>query len=243
MASPDNPYLAPAAVNRVWAMLFGRGLVDPVDDMGPHHPASHPELLDELSGYFVNSGYDLRNLLRVLCSTKAYGRTRQVDPASIPPVELFAAMAVKVQTAEQLYDSLSRCLSQNVQDYSPFPGVSMNNRRQQFLARMASRTPDATEFDRGLQQALLMMNGGETSEATDLNRSTLLTSLEAPFLTDQQRVDVLYLATLTRYPTGEERTRVEEFIEQAGESDADRNSARADVLWALLNSAEFTVNK
>lgn len=243
MASPDNPFLARAAVNRCWSMLFGLGLVDPVDDLGPHNPASHPELLEELTDYFVETGYDMRNLLRVLCNTQAYGRTSKIDPAAQPSMDLFAAMAVKVQTAEQLYDSLSRCLSQGDQNDSPFPGVLMNNRRQQFLTRMVSRTADSTEYDRGLQQALLLMNGGETSEATDLNRSILLTSLEAPFLTDRQRVDILYLATLTRYPTDDERTRVEQFVQSNGESSDEQKAARADVLWALLNSAEFTMNK
>lgn len=243
MASPDNPYLARAAVNRVWAMLFGRGLVNPVDDLGPHNPASHPELLEELTDYFVDSGFDLKNLLRVLCSTEAYGRTSQIDPASNPPGDLFAAMSVKVLSAEQLYDSLSRCLSQNERNDSPFPGIPMNNRRQQFLSRMASRSSVVTEYDRGLQQALLLLNGSETFEATDLNRSPLLTALEAPFLSDQQRVDVLYLATLTRYPTAGERSRIEEFVSAAGESEEAKQTARADVLWALLNSAEFTMNK
>ena len=243
MASPDNPYLARAAVNRVWALLFGRGLVNPVDDLGPHNPASHPKLLDALTDYFVDSGYDLKNLLRVLCNTEAYGRTSAIDPAKKPPVDLFAAMAVKVQTAEQLYDSLSRCLSQDRSMASPFPGVATNGSRQQFLARMASRSADTTEYDRGLQQALLLMNGSETAEATNLDRSPLLTSLEAPFLTDKDRVDVLYLATLSRLPTDSERSTIKQFIADAGESEEEQKAARADALWALLNSAEFTMNK
>ena len=242
MASPDNPYLARAAVNRVWAKLFGYGLVNPVDDLGPHNPASHPELLEELTNYFIGSRYDLKNLLRVLCSTQAYSRTSQIDPANKPAPDQFAAMAVKVQSAEQLYDSLSRCLSQTEQEYSPFPGVSMDNRRQQFLTRMVSRTTDKTEYDRGLQQALLMMNGGDVSEATDLERSSLLSSLEAPFLEDDQRIEILYLATLTRYPTETEIARVRQYIGE-GQSDDEQKAARADVLWALLNSAEFTMNR
>ena len=165
-------------------------------------------------------------------------------------------MAVKVQTAEQLYDSLSRCLTQN-EDQQPRPGVFINGRRQQFLSRMASRTVESTEYDRGLQQALLLMNGNETAEATNLNASALLLSLDAPFLTDEQRLDTLYLATLTRYPTELERKRIAEFMELAVEEPEDSGEtkesddkrqralklARADVLWALLNSAEFTMNR
>jgi len=246
MASRENPYLARAAVNRVWAMLFGRGLVNPVDDLGPHNPASHPELLEDLTNYFVETDYDLKNLLRVLCSTDAYARTSKIDASAKPPAELFAAMAVKVQTAEQLYDSLSRCLTQN--DGQEFrPGVFVNTGRQQFLTKMASRTLETTEYDRGLQQALMLMNGNETAQATNLGSSALLRSLEAPFLSDDQRIETLYLATLTRFPTDAEKRRIAEFMKSAAESDQPSEEeiklARANVLWALLNSAEFTMNK
>lgn len=241
MASPENPYVARAAVNRVWALLFGRGLVDPVDDLGPHNPASHPELLELLTDYFVDSGFDLKMLLKTLCSTEAYGRTSQIDPAARPPAELFAAMGVKVFTAEQLFDSLNTCLSQNSEPSPQNPAFG-NGRRQMFLARMARRTADAMEYDRGLQQALQLMNGEETAEATDLQRSALLTSLEAPFLSQEQRIEILFLATLTRFPRQEELTRMMRFVEAAKSADRSEQTAYADMLWALLNSAEFTVN-
>ncbi len=278
LAAPDNPYLARAAVNRVWAMLLGRGLVQPVDDLGPHNPASHPELLEELSDYFVDSGYDLRNLLRTVANTQAYQRTSCITEDA-PPPELFAVAAVKVLTAEQLFDSLSRCLS-TADPGSPTPVVrGLNPRRQAFIARMQARSRDATEYNAGLQQALNMMNGGEMSEATHLQRSVLLASLEAPFFTDRQRIETIFLATLSRYPTPEELARVEEYMAQVA---ADRSGAFAsqlplfpllstfvdftlgaapklvdqqfsaervkaqvalsDVLWAVLNSAEFTLN-
>ncbi len=56
LASSSNMYFAKATVNRVWAQLFGRGLVEPVDDLGTHNPPSHPQLLDELAGWFVETG-------------------------------------------------------------------------------------------------------------------------------------------------------------------------------------------
>jgi hypothetical protein len=241
MASPENPYVARAAVNRVWALLFGRGLVNPVDDLGPHNPASHPELLELLTNYFVDSGFDLKALLKTLCSTEAYGRTSQIDPAKRPRADLFAAMGVKVFTAEQLFDSLNTCLSQNSDQSAQNPAFG-NGRRQMFLARMARRTADSMEYDRGLQQALQLMNGEETAEATDLERSALLTSLEAPFLSQEQRVEILFLATLTRYPRQEELTRMLQFVEAAKSAGRSEQTAYADMLWALLNSAEFTVN-
>ncbi len=241
IASPDNPFLARAAVNRVWALLFGRGLVQPVDDLGPHNPASHPELFSELTDYFIDSRYDLKELLRTLCNTKAYARSSAIDAAAAPNPALFAAMAVKVLTAEQVFDSLSRCLSQG-ESYAAVPLVNYGGRRQMFLARMVRRSADATDYDRGLQQALHLMNGAETSEATDLTRSALLTSLEAPFLTDEQRIEILFLATLSRFPREDEMHRVRTFAQEFEKPDEGLSTAYADILWALLNSAEFTLN-
>ena len=243
MSSRENPYVARAAVNRVWALLFGRGLVDPVDDLGPHNPASHPELLELLTNYFIETDYDLRNLLRTLCSTQAYQRSSRVDAAKVPPRDLFAAMTVKVLTAEQVYDSLRSTLSQTPSPMQPelnnfAPGLDF--RRQQFIAQMMGRSANVEEYDRGLQQALRLMNGNEIEGATNIEQSPLLKSLRAPFFEDQQRVDILYLATLSRYPSDAERKRTEEFLVESQGDGSEK--ARADVLWALLNSAEFALN-
>src|SRR5690349_8471883 len=110
MASRDNPFLSRAGVNRVWWHLFGRGLVEPVDEMGPQNKASHPELLDELTVYFARSGFELRELYRMLANTEAYQRTSQWSGNDVPPPELYVHMSVKTLTADQLYDSVNRVL-------------------------------------------------------------------------------------------------------------------------------------
>src|SRR5262249_19609056 len=106
LVSAENPYFARATVNRDWAMLFGRGLVHPFDDRGDHTPASHPLLLDELTRHFIASGFDQRRLLGTMCRTRAYQQS-SAAPADPPRPELFAVMAIKPMTAEQLYDSLA----------------------------------------------------------------------------------------------------------------------------------------
>jgi hypothetical protein len=125
-------------------------------------------------------------------------------------------MAVKVLTAEQLYDSLSRCLSSaggNGEEASR----GYDGRRQAFIARMQSQSRDATEYNGGLQQALNLMNGGEVSEATDLRRSALLTSLEAPFFTDQSRIEILFSATLSRFPREAESAGFQDYLARSEE--------------------------
>src|SRR6185503_15840308 len=98
---PENPFVARASVNRVWALLFGRGLVHPVDDLGAHNACAHPELMQELADYFVRTGYDLNCLVRTLTQTKAYQLSSQSPPGAEVQPELFARMAIKGLTAEQ----------------------------------------------------------------------------------------------------------------------------------------------
>jgi hypothetical protein len=243
LASSSNSYFAKATVNRVWAQLFGRGIVEPVDDLGTHNPPSHPQLLDELAAWFVESGFDLRQLYRVLANTQAYQLTSQTDESqSQTPPELFAHAAIKNLTAEQLYDALARATLRR--DAESQPGQIANRlddaQRQLFVARFRSPVSRPTEFQSGIPQALTLMNGAAVSNATDLMQSPVLQSLEAPFFTPEQRVEVLFLATLSRPPYTDERESFVEYVAQSTTGDLRRGLS--DVLWALLNSAEFTLN-
>jgi hypothetical protein len=242
---PENPYVARAAVNRVWALLFGRGIVQPADDLGPHNPPSHPELLDELAAYFVRTGYDVNCLVRTLAATRAYQASSQSLPDAEDRPELFARMAIKSLTAEQLYDCLLEAMRRrepNLQAQQQFAlNRNVDQGRQAFLARFRAPTQGATEYEGGIPQALTLMNGANIRQATDLGQSDLLVALQAPFFTNQRRVEVLFLSTLSRQPTDEERTRFVAYVEQGGTNNNSRQ-ALGDVLWALLNSAEFVLN-
>jgi len=243
MASRDNPYLPRAAVNRVWAQLFGRGLVEPVDDLGPHNPPSHPELFDELTDYFVQTGFDLRELYRTLTATNAYQRTSVWTAAAEPPLELLAHMPLKALTAEQLYDSLNRVL--NRKPTSMINGVNVGStlldpNRQAFIAKLQSQSRSALEYHAGGLQALTLLNGSDLAEATDPQRGPLLGALQAPLFTDDDRLATLFLATLSRPPTAVEHALFAAHLSKLPASD--RAKGFSDILWALLNSAEFAIN-
>jgi hypothetical protein len=85
------------------------------------------------------------------------------------------------------------------------------------------------------------MNGEQMTLGTDLSRSDLLAALEAPFFTNAERIETLFLSTLSRYPRDEERQEFAAYLE-SGPSSANRRKALSDILWALLNSAEFVLN-
>ncbi|MEQ8784980.1 MAG: DUF1549 and DUF1553 domain-containing protein [Pirellulaceae bacterium] len=245
MTDKQNPYFARAAVNRVWAQLFGRGLVEPVDDLGQHNLPSHGELFDELASHFVESGFDLRELIRVLASTRAYQLSSAAPGDDAPRSDLFAVMSVKPLTAEQLYDSLEtaacRRANASVVQRGFAAGRGFDQRRQAFLNKFAAPAAAATEYQAGIPQALSLMNGEMIGEAVDVTRSDLLLALDAPFLDDEQRVETLFLATLSRMPTVQEREKFVEYVTHR-ESPPDKQAALGDVLWALLNSAEFALN-
>jgi hypothetical protein len=244
MASRDNPYLARAVVNRVWAHLFGRGLVEPVDDISDQNPASHPELFRALTDHFVSTGFDLRELFRTLANTRAYQRSSRTASDLAPPPELFAQMAIKALSAEQLYDCLDRVLMQQPETRSAFlPGARgmFDPRRLAFAAQMQLRGQTATEYEAGVLQALTLLNGNLTDAASSLERSALLAGLEAPIFNDDQRVESLFLATLCRYPSDAERSQFAQYVTRGGET-GDAREALSDVLWALLNCGEFGLN-
>lgn len=240
MTAPDNPHFSRATVNRVWAHLFGRGLVDPVDDMRSDVPAVCPEVLDELAGHFVGTGFDLRELFRVIVNSGTYQRSSGAADDDPSRALHFAQMNIKSFTAEQLYDSIAvatRLEAPAVEDGSL--RREHNVTRASFLEQFRAPPGHVTDFQAGIPQALTLMNGRLIQTATDLRSSGILRALEAPFFSNEQRVEALFLATLSRPPDEEER---QSLVSYVAESDAGRSERLSDILWALLNSAEFTLN-
>ncbi|MCA9212647.1 MAG: DUF1549 domain-containing protein [Planctomycetales bacterium] len=231
MASRDNPFLPRAAVNRVWSFMFGKGLVNPVDDIGPHNPPLHPRLMDELTEYFIEQDFSLKELFRAIAYSDTYQRSSQLAGDSNSEIELFERMHVKTLSPDQLYDSLSRALLQPAE-----VGI-----RREFVNRMKTVSRDSTEYAAGLQQALNLMNGQRISTATSQSDNGLMGALNAPFLHDQQRVESAFLTVVSRLPSDEEAQLFVQHI-SARTSNDERQSAMSDIIWALTNSAEFQLN-
>jgi hypothetical protein len=235
ITSPENPYFARAVVNRVWAQLFGRGLVDPVDDLGEHNPPSQPAVLDLLAEDFVAHGCDVRRTFRILAGTQVYQRTSN---APSQPAELFAVMPVRSLSAEQVYECLVRGAGrrESLEADSPRHAAALRD----FLSQLDAPTRKATEFQAGIPQALTMLNGPLVAELTDPQRGDLIAAVaDSPFLTEIGQIETLYLATLSRFPGEDERARLLDYVQAA----SDRTQALSDILWALINSSEFVLNQ
>lgn len=234
MTSAENPFFARAMVNRMWAQFFGRGFINPIDDMHEGNLASHPELLKQLSDQFVASDFDLKHLIRSICNSQTYQHTSKPSAGGEVNEALFSRMAIKALTPEELYDSLARVMGETTRD-----GTNKGNKgRIQAGPRAAFtaffRTDDAadpTEYTAGIPQALRLMNSAQ------LNRPSGVIE-QASKLSPDKGVERLYLGTLSRRPTAEETQKMTAYL---GKNN-DVRKGYGDILWALLNSSEFALN-
>jgi len=233
LTSPENPYFARAAVNRLWGQFFGVGIVDPVDDFHDNNPPSDPELLDELAAAFVASGFDLRFMIRSICQTETYQRTSARTHASQDESRLPARMVVKALTGEQFFDSFVVATGHR-------DAGEQGNARQQFLTRFALAGP-ISEPETSVQQALTLLNGRIVAQAAEAEQSpTLIAITQTPHLTTSMKIESLYVSTLSRLPSGPETEKLLAYVAAAS---PDRESERlGDIFWMLLNCVEFRVN-
>ncbi len=260
MTAPDNPYFARAAVNRMWFTFFGVGLTDPVDEMvGGQGVVSHPEVVDELARQFIAHKYDLKYLMRVITATRAYQLSSARTDDSQDDPRRFARMPLRGLTPEQLFDSLAEAIYYPREGQNPNPQfaafvVNNNSPREEFRTKFAHPSDRPTEVQTSILQALTLMNGKLIGDATSLERSELLAAVvDSPFMDTQERIETLYLATLTRKPKEKELARLVAYVDGGGayadekpataqEKQKRYQQALADVFWALLNSGEFYLN-
>ena len=245
-----NHQVARAMVNRTWAQFFGYGFTSPVDDLGPHNPVSHPELFDHLTKAFVQSGYDMRRLMRWMALSQAFRLSSvqseeavAIDDPQEGGTPLFSRTYPRQMGPEQVYDSIRiaiRSVSQQPIDSS----VGTTHRKEwveQFVRSYGTDENDEQlTFDGNISQALLMMNGEDIENAIPLAAGEVTKSLQDR--TVSEAPERLAMATLNRSATENEekafRNRYRTLsrslpVEQA------MKTATEDMLWAYLNSSEF----
>ena len=222
LTAKDNPYFAKAAVNRLWAHFFATGLVNPIDDMSPLNPPTHPELLDLLAQNLVDADFQFKHLVRCLCNRAAYQRTSRPLPENAADRELFSHATLKLLSPDQMVDAVSIA--------SGRPPAAGKN-REQSTAYFVTKEADApaTEFSHGIPQFLYQMNGGAAN-----NGPTYLGKITGG-KTPDEAITGLFLSVLSRRPTPAELDKIKQFVAGSGNP----NQAYRDVYWVLINSAEF----
>jgi hypothetical protein len=232
LISAENPYFARAMVNRTWWRLFGRGLVNPVDDMHAANPATHPELLDLLAQRFAESGFDHKFLTRAIVLSHAYQRTSRTADAPDNQAALFGRMSVKVLSAEQLYDSLVTILGSPARKQSGGPQGDWRAEFVQFFSDDGD--PDPTAYRRGIPHLLRQMN---SDQFAGRSLAALATRLATPERSDDVATG-LFLTVLSRPPTTQEQELFHAHVDRVGSVE----TATREFGWALLMSSEFSLN-
>jgi hypothetical protein len=234
MTSPDNPYFARAVVNRTWWRLFGRGIVNPVDDMHAANPPSHPELLDLLAHRFVESGFDLKFLTRAIVSSRAYHRTSRPGGAPEQQAALFGRMSVKVLSAGQLYDSLATIFGPPVRATGVDPRQGARAEFTQFFGDDGA--PDPTAYRRGIPHLLRQMNSGQFAGR---NLTALAARVAKPGRSPDDVAGELFLTILSRRPTADEVMLFRDHVARVGSV----GPAARELTWALMMTSEFSLNR
>jgi hypothetical protein len=243
VTSPKNPFFARAAVSRLWHHFFGHGLIEPLDEEPTDEsPPSHPELLQELADQLIAHEFDLKVIMRGMVLSQTYQRSsKQTHPSQDDP-RRYARRTVRGLFPEQMFDSLVVATGFREEVGQQRLGFGGGGARFDFLNRFAN-TDLPSEKQTSILQALSLMNGKLTADATHLKRSqTLAAIVDAPFLSTFDKVETLFLATLSRRPSADELDRFVGHV-RAGGVRQDEASALADVFWVLLNSTEFGVNR
>jgi Protein of unknown function (DUF1553)/Protein of unknown function (DUF1549) len=248
LTTENHHWLARNVVNRYWGYLFGKGLVNPIDDLRETNPPSNPELLDCLADAFVASRYDLKTLLRLIATSRVYQLSAVATADNRLDTTFFTHYPVKRLTAEQLLDAIdaatgtaekfprlpagTRAISLPDTSYASF-FLDTFGRPSRAIACECERSGDPN-----LSQALNLMNGDIVNRKLLERGGRLAQMLKDPRLTEEMLVRRLYLLTFNRPPTQAEIDGARTIIAEA----PSRALGAQDLFWALLNSQEFVFN-
>ena len=251
MTTVDRQELAAALVNRTWNHFFGQGLVNPIDDMGPHTPCAHPELLKVLADAVVASGFDVQRLNRWIVMSRAYQLSSAAvesssnDQLADDDTPLFNRMKLKPLSAEQMFDSLLVATAANyvgATDWEQAENQRQTWMKQFYVATENEENCDASRFDGTFSQTLMMMNGDLVQKAVSNRPGTVLYEITCSKMDDQERVQQLCRAALSRDPRRSELNAFQSAFKRRGDGKKTDATAFEDLFWSYLNSAEFSVN-
>lgn len=253
MKAPDNPFFARALVNRIWAHYTGMGLVHPVDDFSLGNPPSNEQLLDALAKDFLEHKFDFRHIERVVLNSRTYQLSAKVNETNRLDTRNYAHSYIRPMIAEAVVDVLN-CALGTTEKFGPEikpgskgveVGASQLLQQQQamYAFRLFGRPPRTTACDceRAMEPALpqklfLMTDPGLLAKFND--PTGRVQSLIKSGKTDDEALDELFLATLSRMPNARDRQSFTDHRKRVGT----RREALIDTMWALINTREFILN-
>jgi hypothetical protein len=258
ITDPANPYFARGQVNRVWYHLFGRGIVDPIDDFRASNPPVNGPLLDALAGDLVDRGFDLRGLVRTIMNSQTYQLTAKPNETNAADETNFSHAQPRWLQAEVLIDALCQVLERPVKFAGQplgvraiqLPGAQVGRQRGErrtladdFLKSfgkperlLTCECERAGEPNQGNALALL---AGELVDELLSDPQNRLGRLLAAGKSDQEILEELCRAALCRVPTEAERRFAADYLANV----PDRRKGLEDLAWGVLNSKEFLLRQ
>lgn len=244
LTQPNNPFFARVAVNRIWGHVMGRGIVEPVDDFRDSNPPANAPLLDALAVDFAGHGFDWKHTLRTVLNSRTYQLSSRKNVFNGQDVKYASHASTRLQTAEQLLDSI--CAVTGVAE--KYQGLPAGVRATQlpspdvdhpFLKTFGQPAREtACQCERGsdsnLSQALQLING-PLVHAKLKDENNRFRKLAAAGRNDHEIVTELYLAAFCRPPSAEELAVADRHLAATG----DRMSGLEDLCWAIVNANEF----
>lgn len=244
LSSKENTMFAQSIVNRYVSYLLGRGLVEPVDDMRATNPPTNVELMDALTKHFIDSGHDVKQLMRAIMVSRLYQLSSQPTPENASDSKFYSHFFVKRIPAEPLLDAIDLV----TEDQTKFQNLPPGTRAidlpdaeypNYFLNTFAKpRRASVCECERmpdeNLSQALHTLNGDILTNKIASSKARVARLLNEK-KSKEEIVNELYLAALNRYPTSAEQDAADEFLKQY----PTEKECYEDLLWALLNSKSF----
>ncbi|QDV37357.1 DUF1549 and DUF1553 domain-containing protein [Tautonia plasticadhaerens] len=257
LRGPENPYFAQAFVNRVWENSFGRGIIDPPDDMNLANPPSNPALLDSLTRGFISSGYDMKWLHREIANSLAYQRSWRPNETNRLDDRNFSRAVVRRLPAEVLLDAVSQVTAEpgelaafavnaDERSFGPRQRAGGGRGRGDYAGRVFGRSTRDTNCDcsrsdePNLLQLIYLQNDRELHAALDRRDGWVrsLARVADDSSTPAMLVEEAFLRTLSREPDAAELASSLRYFE--GSKDA-RDGLRG-LIWALMNTKEFMTN-
>lgn len=243
ITSGTNPYFAKATVNRIWSHYFGRGIVEPVDDMRATTPPSVDGLLEALASDFVESGFDTKHVIRQILNSRTYQLSAVPNETNELDDRFFSRFTPRPMNAHILLDVLND-VTGTQEKYGRYPigtrtvqlplpvssrFLSLFGRSQrEFLGNLAPK------LEPTLTQALHLINAPYVQKKLR-SRDGALTRLLKTHRENRELITELYLRTLSRFPTEKELATAEAYLAESPK----RREGSEDLLWALISSRAF----
>jgi hypothetical protein len=253
MTGPKNPFFARTVANRYWAHFFGRGIVDPLDDMRVTNPPSNPELLDALAQNLVENKYSLKALIKTICKSRTYQLAAEPNEFNKGDKQSFARYYPKRLQAEVLYDAVAKLTDSP----STFPGLPTDK----FAPNRAIMLPDesfqsyfldvtgrpqrisACECERvneaSLAMTLHLLNSQEVQDKI-ARAGGRADQLAKDKRSDEEKVTELFLLATGSKPSAE---KLKLALEHIAKNEKNKKLAYENIVWALLNTKSFLFNQ